>query len=306
MKILITGGAGFIGSHLMKKCRQEGIEAVALDNLSAGKRENLADDMELIVADILAPEFDEIVATGRFDAIVHLAGQPTANYSVAHPDFDVQQNVLGSVKVLEAARRSNVKRVIFASTAVIYGEVAEEDLPIKESEELVPLSFYGLSKVTVEKYLELYHEIFDLDYVVLRFASVYGEHQSDMGEGGVVGIFARGIANDEDITIFGDGEQTRDFVYVGDIVDGIVAALMTNEVNAAYNLSTQTETNLRELVNILGNIAGRKIIPKYGPEHLGDIYKSMLSNARARRGLDWKPKISLEEGLRLTYNYFKK
>ena len=166
------------------------------------------------------------------------------------------------------------------------------------------MSFYGLSKVTVEQYLELYHRIFGLDYVVLRFANVYGERQGDGGEGGVISIFTKSIAAGNEITIFGDGEQTRDFVYAGDIAAGIWAALHTATPNAAYNLSTQTETSLRELVNILSNIAGRRIEPKYGPERAGDIYKSMLSNARARRGLGWKPAVSLEDGLRRTYEYF--
>ena len=304
MKVLVTGGAGFIGSHLMRRLKNDGIEAVALDNLSIGSRDNLLTDMELIEMDVLDPELDKCVAAGQFDAIVHLAGQTMVNRSIDNPAFDAQQNVLGTVNVLEAARKNGVKRVLFASTAAAYGDVAEADLPIKESLELTPMSFYGLSKVTVEHYLALYHEVYGLDYVVLRFANVYGERQGDAGEGGVISIFARQIAKGEDITIFGDGEQTRDFIYAGDIAAGIEAALSTAEVNAAYNLSTQTETSLRELISILSNIAGRRIIPRYSAERPGDIYKSMLSNARARRGLNWKPVVSLEEGLRLTYNYF--
>ena len=168
------------------------------------------------------------------------------------------------------------------------------------------MSFYGLSKVTAERYLELYHECFGLDYVILRFANVYGERQGDGGEGGVISIFARNVAEGNEITIFGDGEQTRDFIYAGDIAEGVAAALTTTQANVVYNLSTQTQTSLRELVDVLSNVAGRRIIPKYGPERPGDIYKSSLSNARARRGLGWKPAVSLEEGLRRTYAYFLK
>ncbi len=304
MKVLVTGGAGFIGSHLMRRLKENNIAAAALDNLSVGSRDNLLDGMELIAADVLSPELNSIVAAGQFDAIVHLAGQTMVNRSIDKPDFDAQQNILGTVNVLEAARKNGIDRVIFASTAAAYGNVSETDLPVKESQELLPMSFYGLSKVTVERYLELYHEVYGLDYVVLRFANVYGERQGDSGEGGVISIFARSIAKGQDITIFGDGEQTRDFVYAGDIAAGIIAALTTKEVNAAYNLSTQTETSLRELVSILSGLAGRKIIPRYDAERPGDIYRSMLSNARARRGLNWQPVVSLEEGLRLTYNYF--
>lgn len=304
MKVLVTGGAGFIGSHLMRKLQAEGVEAVALDNLSFGRRENLPEGMDLVEADVLGEILNRVVADGHFDAIVHLAGQTLVGTSIDDPARDAEQNILGTIRVLEAARQGGVSRVIFASTAASYGDVTEAELPIKEAHKLAPMSFYGLSKVTVEQYLELYHRIFGLDYVILRFANVYGERQGDGGEGGVISIFTKNIAAGQAITIFGDGEQTRDFVYAGDIAAGIWAALHTAAPNAAYNLSTQTETSLRELVNILSNIAGRRIEPKYGPERPGDIYKSMLSNGRARRGLGWKPVVSLEEGLRRTYEYF--
>lgn len=306
MKVLITGGAGFIGSHLVRRLQAEGAEAVVLDNLSTGLRENLPEGTELVEMDVCSDGLENIVAVGNFDAVVHLAGQTMVNVSIADPLCDAEQNIIGTVRVLEAARKNHVKRVVFASTAASYGNVREVDLPVKESKMLVPMSFYGLSKITVERYLDMYHHIFGLDYVVLRFANVYGERQGDGGEGGVISIFAKAIARGEDITIFGDGEQTRDFIYAGDIAAGIWAALNTQQTNAAYNMSTQTETSLRELVNILGNIAGRRIIPKYGTERAGDIYKSMLSNARARRGLGWKPVIPLEEGLRRTYEHFVK
>ena len=247
-----------------------------------------------------------VVATGQYDAIVHLAGQTLVSYSLEDPAFDADSNILGIVRVLEAARQSGVKRVVFSSTAAAYGDVPERDLPIKEAHRLAPMSFYGLSKVTAERYLELYHECFGLDYVILRFANVYGERQGDGGEGGVISIFARNVAEENEITIFGDGEQTRDFIYAGDIAEGVAAALTTTQANVVYNLSTQTQTSLRELVDVLSNVAGRRIIPKYGPERPGDIYKSSLSNARARRGLGWKPAVSLEEGLRRTYAYFLK
>ncbi len=304
MKVLVTGGAGFIGSHLMEYLLQNGHEAVALDNLSVGKRENLPEGAKLLEMDVLDDRLVSEVVSGQFDAIVHLAGQTMVNKSIDNPAFDAQQNVLGTIRVLEAARQAGVDRVIFASTAAAYGNVPESDLPIKELRKTAPMSFYGLSKVTVEKYLDLYHKLYDLDYVVLRFANVYGERQGDGGEGGVISIFAQRVADEQDITIFGDGEQTRDFIYAGDIASGIGAALKTTEVNAAYNLSTQTQTSLRELVSVLSNVAGRKIIPKYAAERPGDIYKSMLSNGRARRGLGWKPNVSLEEGLRRTYAYF--
>lgn len=304
MNILVTGGAGFIGSHLVRHLLAKGENVTALDNLSTGLAENLPPEAKLVEMDILDEELPKVVAAGAFDAIVHLAAQTMVDTSIKNPLLDTRENLLGTVQVLEAARAANVKRVIFASTAAAYGDVKEDDLPVREAQPTEPMSFYGLSKLSVEKYLEMYRKIYGMEYVVLRFANVYGERQGDGGEGGVISIFAKAVAEGRDITIYGDGEQTRDFVYAGDIAEGILAALRTEEVNAAYNLSTQTETSLRELVSLLAEIRGREIVPKYGAEREGDIYKSMLSNSRARRGLDWQPATTLAEGLRRTYEYF--
>ena len=304
MNILVTGGAGFIGSHLVRHLLAKGENVTALDNLSTGLAENLPPEAKLVEMDILDEELPKVVAAGAFDAIVHLAAQTMVDTSIKNPLLDTRENLLGTVQVLEAARAANVKRVIFASTAAAYGDVKEDDLPVREAQPTEPMSFYGLSKLSVEKYLEMYRKIYGMEYVVLRFANVYGERQGDGGEGGVISIFAKAVAERRDITIYGDGEQTRDFVYAGDIAEGILAALRTEEVNAAYNLSTQTETSLRELVSLLAEIWGREIVPKYGAEREGDIYKSMLSNSRARRGLDWQPATTLAEGLRRTYEYF--
>ena len=245
------------------------------------------------------------MADGRFDAVVHLAGQTMVNASLADPIFDARQNILGTLQVLEAARRGGVRRIVFASTAASYGDVPESELPILETRSLAPLSFYGLSKVAAERYLAMYRATFGLDYVVLRFANVYGERQGEGGEGGVISIFARAIAEGEDIAVFGDGGQTRDFVYAGDIAAGIRAALLTPSPNTAYNLSTAEQTSLREIINILSHVAGRTIVPHYEPARAGDIYKSALANGRARQGLNWEPKVTLEEGMRRTYAYFQ-
>lgn len=304
MNILVTGGAGFIGSHLVRHLLAKGENVTALDNLSTGLAENLPPEAKLVEMDILDEELPKVVAAGAFDAIVHLAAQTMVDTSIKNPLLDTRENLLGTVQVLEAARAANVKRVIFASTAAAYGDVKEDDLPVREAQPTEPMSFYGLSKLSVEKYLEMYRKIYGMEYVVLRFANVYGERQGDGGEGGVISIFAKAVAEGRDITIYGDGEQTRDFVYAGDIAEGIWAALRTEEVNAAYNLSTQTETSLRELVSLLAEIRGREIVPKYGAEREGDIYKSMLSNSCARRGLDWQPATTLADGLRRTYEYF--
>jgi len=306
MKVLVTGGAGFIGSHLVHLLLAFGHDVTVMDNLSTGMREHLpAAGFTFWEMDVRSPEARERIVAGHFDAIVHLAGQTMVDASICDPHFDASENLLGTVNVLEAARQSGVGRVIFASTAAAYGDVTEDELPVAEGLPLAPLSFYGLTKVTVERYLALYQKLYGLDYVVLRFANVYGERQGDKGEGGVISIFAKRIARGEGVTIYGDGKQTRDFIYAGDIARGIAQALVTEHVNTAYNLSTQTETSLNDLVRIFGEVAGKDLQPQHGPAREGDIYRSVLANKKARKGLNWQPVTSLEEGLRRTVEYFR-
>ena len=302
MKVLVTGGAGFIGSHLVRKLQSEGCEVVVLDNLSTGLRENLPEGCELIELDVKDSALSAVFAKHAPDMVVHLAGQTMVDVSIKDPQFDAMNNIGGTINVLEAARKNGVKRIVFSSTAAAYGDVA--GLPIKETTELKPQSFYGQSKITAETYLDLYHKFFGLDYVVLRFANVYGERQGEGGEGGVISIFTKRLAAGQGITIYGDGEQTRDFIYAGDVAAGIYGALCTAEPNSVYNISTQTEVSLKELVNVLTNVAQKKITPLYGPAREGDIYRSMLANGQAKKHLAWEPHISLEEGLRRTYGYF--
>ena len=304
MRTLITGGAGFIGSHLVRTLQAAGVEVTVLDNLSTGLKENLPDGTNFIEADVRDENVRSIVLAGRYDAVVNLAGQTMVDASIKNPRLDAEENILGTINLLEGMRQGGVKRIVFASTAAAYGNVTAEDLPILENFPLNPMSFYGLSKVTAERYLALYRELFDLDYVILRFANVYGERQGDGGEGGVISIFTKKLAHEEPITIFGDGEQTRDFVYAGDIAAGIYAALTTKNANTAYNLSSCTETSLRQLVSLLAQIAGRDIVPQYAPERPGDIRRSVLSNQRALRGLNWRANTPLVDGLRRTYEYF--
>lgn len=306
MKVLVTGGAGFIGSHLVHLLLAFGHDVTVLDNLSTGMREHLpVAGFTFWEMDVRSPEARERIVAGHFDAIVHLAGQTMVDASICDPHFDASENLLGTVNVLEAARQSGVGRVIFASTAAAYGDVMEDELPVAEGLPLAPLSFYGLTKVTVERYLALYQRLYGLDYVVLRFANVFGERQGDKGEGGVISIFAKRIVRGDGVTIFGDGGQTRDFIYAGDVARGIVQALVTEHVNTAYNLSTQTETSLNDLVRIFGEVVGKDLKPKHGTAREGDIYRSVLANEKARKGLGWQPVTSLQEGLRRTVEYFR-
>jgi UDP-glucose 4-epimerase len=247
----------------------------------------------------------EKIEQAKFDVIVQLAGQTMVDVSIKDPEFDASENIMGTINVLEAARNSGVKRIIFASTAAAYGDVTEDKLPIREEETLAPMSFYGLTKVAVEKYLKLYHDLYGLDYVALRFANVYGERQGDTGEGGVISIFAKRIAKDQGVTVFGDGKQTLDFIYAGDIASGIIAAMTTEKANAVYNLSNQTETSLLELIELMAKASGKTVEPAFAAPREGDINRSMLCHEAAVQNLDWQPQMDLAEGLARTIAYFR-
>lgn len=305
MKALVTGGAGFIGSHTVDKMLARGWEVVVLDNLSTGLRTNVAAGVKLIEMDILDNQLLDLFSQEKFDYVVHLAAQTAVPYSIGHPDIDCQVNLLGLVNVLEACRKTGVKRVVFASSAAVYGDAA--NLPITEESELKPGSFYGLTKCTGEKYLTLYSQLHQLDYVAFRYANVYGERQGDGGEGGVVSIFTRKIHQDQPICIYGDGGQTRDFIYVGDVAEANCQALTAQvTANRVYNISSQTQTSINELVAILTEAAGKQINKTYTSAREGDIYHSILSNRAALTGIHWRPQMPLVEGLGRTYRYLHK
>ena len=308
MNVLVTGGAGFIGSHLVRQLLDAEHQVTVLDNVSTGTWQHLPQGKETCTCwemDIRDKAAREKIEQAKFDVIVQLAGQTMVDVSIKDPEFDASENIMGTINVLEAARNSGVKRVIFASTAAAYGDVTEDKLPIREEETLAPMSFYGLTKVAVEKYLKLYHDLYGLDYVALRFANVYGERQGDTGEGGVISIFAKRIAKDQGITVFGDGKQTRDFIYAGDIAAGIIAAMTTDKANAVYNLSNQTETSLLELIELMAKASGKTVEPAFAAPREGDINRSMLCHEAAVQNLDWQPKMDLGEGLARTIAYFR-
>lgn len=195
MKILVTGGAGFIGSHLVNKLLNEGEEVMVLDNLSRGKSENVPDSARFIVMDIRDPRIAKLFKSEHFDAVVHLAGQTMVSASIKNPVLDARENIFGLINLLQAVRYSGVRRFIFSSTAAVYGDVSEEYLPISEHQTPAPTSFYGLSKLTAERYIIMYQSMYGLDYVILRFSNVFGELQGDSSEGGVISIFSKCVAN---------------------------------------------------------------------------------------------------------------
>lgn len=300
MKVLVTGGAGFIGSHVVEKLIAENCHVVVLDNLSTGLREHIPAGVAFVEMDIRSGDLLALFEQEKFDAVIHLAAQTMVPVSLDKPDFDCDVNVLGTVNVLEACRKTGVKRIAFASSAAVYGDAGS--VPIVETEQTAPASFYGLSKLVVEKYLQLYHQVFGLEYVALRYANVFGERQGDGGEGGVISIFTRKVSKGEALTVFGDGGQTRDFIYVGDVAAANYQALVTENVNRIYNISTQQETSVNDLINTLENIHGAAIEKVYTAPREGDIYRSALSNQDATTLLGWQPKMGLYEGLERTFH----
>lgn len=299
MKVLVTGGAGFIGSHVVDVLVQENCQVVIIDNLSTGLVENLNPAAKFIKMDIRSNQILDLFITEKFDSVIHLAAQTMVHKSLEMPDYDCDVNISGTVNILEACRKTNVKRIVFSSTAAVYGNVTT--LPVVEESQKTPTSFYGLSKLACEKYLSMYNQVYGLEHMILRYANVYGERQGDGGEGGVISIFARKINHNQPVLIFGDGSQTRDFIYVGDIATANYQALLTAHANKVCNISTQTETSVNQLIEYMEEVAGKTVVKSYIEKREGDIYKSSLSNAIAQKNLNWRPSVSLIEGLAKTY-----
>ena len=304
MKVLVTGGAGFIGSHIVDQLLAEGHQVVVVDDLSTGSLDNVNPQASFVRLSVLDGELLGLFEREKFDAALHLAAQTIVGSSLEHPDIDARVNVLGTLQVLEGCRQHGVERIIFASTAAVYGDVTE--LPVPEEAPGQPASFYGLSKLTAERYIQMYHALYGLNYLILRYANVYGERQGDRGEGGVVSIFAGCLCRNNRLNIYGDGGQTRDFVYVGDVAAANVAAVTTPQTNRILNISSQTETSVNELAALFAEIAGEAACPAYHPARSGDILRSTLRNREACAALDWQPRIGLREGLERTYKALRR
>ncbi|CUH93947.1 putative UDP-glucose 4-epimerase [Propionispora sp. 2/2-37] len=298
MKVLVTGGAGFIGSHIVDRLLEDNIQVYILDNLSTGAMRNINPGAVFLKKDIRDRDVTELFIRERFDYVVHQAAQTTVSRSLANPYYDCDVNVLGMVNVLEASRVSGVKKIVFASSAAVYGDTAV--LPLTEDCRTHPKSFYGESKLTGEKYLEKYYENFGLEYVALRYANVYGERQADSGEGGVISIFSKKLSAGEPLTVYGDGCQTRDYVYVRDVAAANYEALFKEAINCSVNISTAIETSVNELIRNMARITEQTPQAIYTAERQNDIRRSVLSNQAAGSKLGWCPNYTLAEGLSLT------
>ena len=305
MKALVTGGAGFIGSNLVDALLARGDAVTVVDDLSTGRRENLdgalAAGAELAELDIRdAAALAELVAAARPEIVFHLAAQIDVRKSLADPAFDAAINVGGTANVLEAARAAGSPRIVFVSTGgAIYGEGAGKALPLGEDAPIEPFSAYGQSKFAAEGYLALYERLYGVSGVSLRLGNVYGPRQDPLGEAGVIAIFCGRLRADERPTVFGDGKQTRDYIYVGDVVAAALAAA-ESEASGPINIGTGIETDVLELAARLGELGDGDFEPQFAPPREGEVQRISIDPARAAAELGWKAEMGLAEGLRTT------
>lgn len=304
MKILVTGGAGFIGSHVVDMFIENGHEVVVVDDLSTGRRSNINPEATFYQVDIRSPQLAEIFEKEKPQVVDHHAAQIDVRHSVKDPLFDADVNVLGSIKLIELARKFNLERFIYISTGgAVYGE--PEYLPCDEAHPINPICPYGASKHTVEHYLYMYQELYDLDYVVLRYPNVYGPRQDPHGEAGVVAIFSGQMLRGDPVVINGDGEQERDFVYVRDCARANLLALTTENSNTIFNLGYGKGTTINEVYTHIKNITGYEFSAKHGPAKVGETRRIFLEASKAGKELAWHPTVGLEAGLGETVEYFR-
>lgn len=311
-RALVSGGAGFIGSHVADCLLAEGFEVEILDNLSSGRRDNIPKGVRFREADIESDDAARVVREGRFDVLCHLAAQIDVRKSVLDPAADARINILGSLNLLEAVRvGGHATRVVFSSTGgAIYGDF----VPIPSMEEMPkdPESPYGIAKLSVELYLAYYARVHQLDTVALRYSNVYGPRQDPHGEAGVVAIFCNRMLKGEALTVFGDGKQTRDYVFAGDVANAnFLAATVSlpspRQVDVrAFNIGTSQETSVLELADTLKRAAGSSVAIQHAPARAGELPRSAVSNDKAVKALGWRPQVKLEDGLRMTFDYFAK
>lgn len=303
MKILVTGGAGFIGSNIADGFIEQGHSVFLMDNLTMGRPENVHSKAHFVLMDIRAQEIEKLFAMERFDAVCHHAAQMDVRMSVKDPLFDADVNVKGTLNLLQNCVRFGVKKVLFASTGgAIYGE--QNTFPCDESHPTQPVSPYGITKLAAEKYLYFYGVEYGLKYIVLRYSNVYGPRQNPHGEAGVVAIFCTKILVNENPVINGDGKQTRDYVFVGDVVQANLKAL-TYSANDIFNIGTGIETDVNQLFHLINGSAKGKAEEKHGPAKAGEQKRSVIHCGKAKRLLGWEPKVDLKTGIQKTVEHFK-
>jgi UDP-glucose 4-epimerase len=304
VKILVTGGAGFIGSHVVDAFVGAGHDVAVVDNLATGRPDRVDERATLSVVDVRSTRLGEVFAAERPEVVAHLAAQISVPRSVADPAFDASVNVGGGVNLLECCRRFGVRRIIYSSSGgAAYGDT--DVLPTPETHPIRPASPYGVTKTAVEQYLHAWQGLYGISAVSLRYANVYGPRQDPDGEAGVVAIFCRRLLAGEPLVINGDGGQTRDYVYVADVAAANLRALERPRLTGAVNIGTGVETSVNDLVRALGRAAGVRMTATHGPARRGEQRRSCLDAGLARRALGWAPAVPLEEGLARTLDHFR-
>jgi len=303
MKILVSGGAGFIGSYLVDKLIKDGHQVVVIDNLSTGKKENLNKKAKFYKVDIQSPKISQIFKREKPEKVFHLAAQVDLRKSVENPIESAKVNILGSLNILENCQKFKIKKIIFSSTGgAIYGEA--KIIPTPEDYPANPLSPYGIEKLTIEKYLDYYWKVFKIPYISLRLANVYGPRQNSKGEAGVIAIFCDKMLCGKQPIIYGLGCQTRDFVFVDDVAEANILAMESKKIGI-FNIGTGKETDINTIFEKIKKLIGVKCKKIHAPAKSGEQKRSCLNYTKAKKELGWQPKYSLENGLRETINYFK-
>jgi UDP-glucose 4-epimerase len=303
MKVLVTGGAGFIGSHLVDRLIQEGHQVVVVDNLSTGKKKNLNKDAKFYKLDILSDRLERVFQKEKPEIVSHHAAQMDVRRSVSDPTFDAQSNIIGLLNLLECAVKNGARRIVFASSGgACYGE--QQVFPATEEHPMHPLSPYGVSKLASEHYLYYYQAVCGLEYTALRYSNVYGPRQDPFGEAGVVAIFAQKLLKGEQPIINGNGMQTRDYVFVEDVIEANMAVIH-GQINDTFNVGTGKETSVNQLFRYLLDITAAKVKEIHGPEKKGEQVRSSLDYQKIHKILEWEPRVSLQEGLAKTVEYFR-
>ncbi|ANY71528.1 UDP-glucose 4-epimerase [Paenibacillus ihbetae] len=298
MKMVVTGGAGFIGYHLVNGLVNRGYEVHVIDNLTTGDPGRLHSEAILHVADVNSPHTTEYIARLKPDVVFHLAAQADVQRSITNPRLDADANIMGTLNLLEACRKAGVRKLVYASTAGVYGDLEKPEL--HENDPLSPISFYALSKMVGEHYVKLYHLFFGLTYTILRYGNVYGPGQTPKGEGGVVAVFGDRLLQKLPLHIYGDGSQTRDFIFVKDVVEANLAAIHHGDQEILH-VSTGGSQSINNLVELIRRNHPEPIHIEYHPAKPGDIHHSCLNNSRAREVLGWTPRYRLENGIAETY-----
>ncbi|MGH2575437.1 MAG: NAD-dependent epimerase/dehydratase family protein [Ignavibacteria bacterium] len=304
MNILVTGGAGFIGSQIVDAYIETGHKVIIVDNLSTGLREFINPKAIFYELDIREDTISDIFGKHKIDVINHHAAQIDLRKSVENPKFDVDVNVIGSINLLQNAVKHKVKKFIFASTGgAIYGD--HDYFPADEAHPTRPYAPYGINKLTIENYLFYYNHVYGLDYVVLRYANIYGPRQNPFGECGVIAIFTEKILNNTQPLINGNGEQTRDYVYIDDVVNANMLSLNSNS-SSVFNIGTTVETSVNYIFKKINEFAGSNFNEKHGPAKKGEQKRCQLSYKKINDELGWSPKVNIDKGLKLTLDYFRK